>query len=167
MGSCKGYSLTELLIVIAMISIVSSAFLSSDVVHYYRTWQARQALLHDVDGLLSLIDRARSLAIHGEQSVILCGGELCHGDWSLSAWAHFSNDQQVQLKHQFSADTTVVWRGFPNNRSYIEFLPTGLSSYQNGSFFICHAQADVLRILVNQSGRAYLDSQHYDVEVCL
>ncbi|SBS26429.1 hypothetical protein MAQ5080_00517 [Marinomonas aquimarina] len=167
MNSCKGFSLPELLVAIAMISIVASAFLSSNLLAYYQRWQDRQMLAQDVSGLLSLIARARSLAMRSEQPVRLCGGEHCNGDWGQQAWLHLSGDTQVLQRHQLSSDTSMVWRGFPAQRAYIEFLPNGLSSYQNGSFYLCRAQAHAQRILVNQSGRAYLDSQSYEVEECL
>lgn len=167
MNSCKGFSLPELLIVIAMISIVSSAFLSSTLVGDYQRWQSRHTLMQDVGALLALIARARSLAMHSEQAVLLCGGEHCNGDWTQHAYIRFADDPRVIKSQNFSSDTVVIWRGFPAQRPYIQFLPTGLSSYQNGSFYLCQTQADALRILLNQSGRAYLDGQPYQVKECL
>lgn len=167
MNSCKGFSLPELLIVIAMISIVSSAFLSSRVVGYYQRWQARNVLSQDVSGLLTLISRARSLAMRSEQPVLLCGGTNCNGDWQQQAFIRFANGTNILHTQVFSSETAVVWRGFPVQRAYLQFLPTGLSSYQNGSFYLCRAHAEALRILVNQSGRAYLDDQYYDAKECL
>ncbi|CUB02459.1 GspH/FimT family pseudopilin [Marinomonas fungiae] len=167
MNSCKGFSLLELLIVVAMISIVSSAFLSSNIVGYYQRWQARRILSQDVSDLLLLISRARSLAMSSGQSVLLCGGANCNGAWQQQAFIRITNQAGALQTQKFSPETTIVWRGFPAQRAYLQFLPTGLSSYQNGSFYLCRAQAEALRILVNQSGRAYLDDQRYDAKECL
>ncbi|WP_425642956.1 GspH/FimT family pseudopilin [Marinomonas gallaica] len=163
--SIHGFSLPELLIVIAMISIVSSAFLNSDSSNFFDIWLARQANQQEVDGLLTLIERARSLSVQSGKEVRLCGGEHCDGNWSEQASLRFASS--TIERHFFQQNTRIRWQGFPPQRRYILFLPTGLSSYQNGSFYICNENSQAQRLLMNQSGRAYLDDQSYEVSKCL
>lgn len=50
---------------------------------------------------------------------------------------------------------TLRWRSF-RNRSYLTFLPTGLTAWQNGHFQYCPADADprfARQLILNASGR--------------
>lgn len=164
--SIQGFSIVELMVVIAMISIVSSAFLYTDLQSFFQKWQVRQVIEDDVSGLMKLIEQARSLSVLSGKEVMLCGGLDCNGDWSQLAYYKFSSSAQPIDRYFFHELTQVRWRGFPAQRRFIIFLPTGLSSYQNGSFYLCQPDGDAKRILMNQSGRAYADSEAYEVSIC-
>ncbi|MBJ7550638.1 GspH/FimT family pseudopilin [Marinomonas ostreistagni] len=161
-----GFSIAETLVVITLLSILSSSFWATDITSFYERWKSNNVFNRDVASVLSLISKARSLAIEAQRPVYLCGGDRCQGDWSDTIFIRFPDSETAQSSWSLSSKTIMVWRGFPVSRQFIEFLPNGLSSYQNGSFYLCFEELFARRILINQSGRAYLETPTYSMEVC-
>ena len=161
-----GFTIVELLVVIAILSVCSAALYSSSLISFFQRWKALNSFNRDVHSVLSLITKARVAAVEFQRPVYLCGGELCNGDWNHSIILRLSDSSKPLASLILSADSSMEWRGFPVSRQYIEFLSNGLSSYQNGSFYLCYEGLIARRILMNQSGRAYLDPQEYSFEVC-
>mgnify|MGYP000114942041 CR=1 FL=1 len=150
MNKTLGFSLIEILIVIAVVLTISR-FVST-----YRNMfpaQNNQNVLYQTQQSLSLwLIRARQLAVNTQKEVQLCGGHGCDGDWSEGVAIHVSNT--LLDSHLFDMDVSIVWKGFPVHKTDITFLPNGLSSYQNGTFYICQS-GRYCYIRLNQSGRFY------------
>ncbi|MFD1384769.1 GspH/FimT family protein [Rhodanobacter aciditrophus] len=165
--SKQGFTLMEVLVVVTVLSLLALSGLSKTLYDYYASWRQREVLHDQALALISLIDRARSQAIHSGRPVYLCGGESCDGGWS--NYVYLSPERSSSAAYVggiFLPSVTIIWRGFPVYRRYIVFLPTGLSAYQNGSFYLCSKGDPALRIVVSQSGRAYLDPDVYYSEAC-
>ena len=163
----RAFSLLEVLVVIALLSVLSATYWGSGLFQYYQSSQQSQSLTQQSHTLLSAIDRARTLAVVSGRSVYLCGGEQCDGHWSEALYLAYSTEQPPLWRRSLAANVRVVWHGFPQQRNYVAFLPTGLASYQNGSFYLCVENSPAQRVIINQSGRAYLDTQSYPAGKCL
>lgn len=162
-----GFSLPEVLLVMAILSTLAASSFSSQIYQSYQRWHRSNALADDTETLLALIARARSLSISSGEPVYLCGGENCNGKWSSLAFLSDGDaSSNAFFSVSFSHDVTIRWQGFPLSRDYIVFLPSGLSSYQNGSFYLCREYTKTKRIVINQSGRAYLDRKEYGENLC-
>ncbi|MFT2109688.1 GspH/FimT family protein [Marinomonas sp. 2405UD68-3] len=149
MNKVKGFTLIEVLVVITIVSSVS-VFLSSS--NAFSLLSNENTLLKAKENLgLSLL-RARQLAVNSQTEVILCGGVSCNGNWSQGVSILIQND--VLYSHVFPNDIEVKWKGFPVHKTSVSFLPNGLSSYQNGTFYLCDATF-YSYIRLNQSGRFY------------
>ena len=162
----RAFSLLEVLIVIALLSVLSTAYWGGGLAQYYRSWRLNQTLGQESQVLLQAIERARTLAIVSGRSVYLCGGAHCDGAWSEALYLAYSVHRPPLWRTAFASPIQVVWRGFPQQRAYVVFLPTGLASYQNGSFYLCLDGTLAKRVVINQSGRAYLDTHAYAATVC-
>lgn len=163
----KAFSLVEMMLAIALLSILSGAYWGADIRQYYQHWQSRQDLAQHSDALIAAIERARTLAISSDRQVFMCGGIACDGRWGEAVYLTYDLHEPPLWRQHLSSTIDVRWSGFPQHRSHIIFLPTGLSSYQNGSFYLCDAQTNARRVVINQSGRAYLDSTLYSSQECL
>lgn len=166
-SSYHAFSLVEVLIVIVLLSMVAAAFRGTGMTQMFRSWSLEHTLSEQSQTLLRGIERARTLAISSGQSVILCGGHACNGAWSDALYLTYITDDTMLWRSEFSPGTRISWQGFPQQRDYIKFLPTGLASYQNGSFYVCLEQSHAQRVIINQSGRAYLDAPNYEAKECL
>lgn len=162
----RGVTLVELLVVLALagllLSIATPAFTA--LVAAQRSSAASNAII----GAVRL---ARAAAISHRRAVVLCpaAGQHCggHADWPGGAWI-FADDNG---NGERDADETVYgrlppfergaglhWRSF-RNRSYLRFLPTGLTAWQNGHFHYCPADGDpayARMIILNAAGRTRL-----------
>lgn len=146
----RGFSLVEVLIVILIISAISSVFPSP--LNFF-AYQKNQNILYETQQDLALwLIRARQLAVKIESDVILCGGDQCDGKWTKGIALRAENIILSTLS--FEQGVSVIWKGFPAQKKYITFLSDGLSSYQNGTFYLCYS-GFYCYIRLNQSGRFY------------
>ena len=166
--SNKGFTLMEVLLVMAVLSLIALSGLSNIVFDHYSALKQRESLKADATSLVDLIDRARSHSVNTGRPIYMCGGLECNGNWSERIFlADERSLSSIYVSASLSPSAVVVWRGFPVLRDYIAFLPTGLSAYQNGSFYLCEDGNQALRVVISQSGRAYLDSEQYEASECL
>ncbi|WP_133011666.1 GspH/FimT family pseudopilin [Marinomonas flavescens] len=154
MRNKRGFSLLELMCVLAVLSLFavigSAVFLKAE-----QKSKDRDTLIADVLNVTNALQEARQLSIESGESTYICGGLSCSGDWSYG----FKVIQPDHLgglyrKVVFDHDVRILWKGFPANKSRITFLPNGLSSYQNGTFWFCYLSWKT-SIVINQSGRYY------------
>lgn len=165
--SQRAFSLLEILCLLALLSASSAFFWGSGVAHFYSAWRETQQLTQQTETLLRSIERARLLAMNSGQQVFMCGGKNCDGHWSDSIYLTHSLSGAFVWQRSFIQQTRIRWRGFPVQRDFIIFLASGLSSYQNGSFYLCVGDSEAHRVIINQSGRGYLDQTLYSSEECL
>lgn len=131
----QGFSLVELLITLCIITVVS--------VIGVRSFSSFQ---HDSDSqvlmsqLLHAIKLARMQAIMDNKKIILCRSrdrETCSGDWS-DGFIIRAGDHVLNIFENFSEGEGVLkWRAFPLDRQQLEFLSTGFTNSENGTFWFC------------------------------
>ncbi len=148
----QGFTLIEVLIVLLIVSSISIVLSSSNAFTFFAT---ENSLLKAQENLRLSLLRARQLAVKSQTEVNVCGGVSCGGDWSQGISVQMQNE--TLSFYPFPDDIKVIWKGFPVHKSFISFLSNGLSSYQNGTFYLCDTTS-YSYIRLNQSGRFYSSS---------
>ncbi len=166
----KGFTLIELLAVLSIIGIITSFGLPA----FFNILENQKAT-STTHQLYRYLNYARTEAISKNQVISVCGSidnKTCSKkkDWSdQSVLIFIDNDQDGQIgKDNQIIKTTnfrlepesLIWRSF-RNKSYLQWLPSGMTHYQNGNFTYCppsknprHAKS----IIMNAAGRMYFGS---------
>lgn len=160
----RGYSIVEMLVTLAVASILFGL-----AVPGFSDFFARQRSIAAINQIVGAVNFARHAAITYRATTVLCPaeGSLCarRNQWHLGAMvfkdsnADGVRDPTETILTQLPAlrpGERVIWRSF-RNKSYLQFKPTGLTSWQNGSFQYCPANADPRyskSIIINAQGRA-------------
>ncbi|TDO98745.1 GspH/FimT family pseudopilin [Marinomonas balearica] len=166
MYSKRAFSLWEVLCVLLILSFMMASTATTDMLSYYQKWSERQQLYQANRHLLSAIELSRSLALQSKLSVTLCGGISCDGNWS-NGLSILRNSTPLPFKTWLFPDfIQLQWRGFPARKAAITFLPTGMSNFQNGSFYLCFRGEKRKRVVVNKAGRAYEDPSFVGGDQC-
>ncbi|MGB3384968.1 MAG: GspH/FimT family pseudopilin [Marinomonas sp.] len=154
MQNKQGFSLLEVMCVLAILSLLA-VIGSGFIIQNAQRNEDKAVLLDDVKNLSNALQEARLLAIQSGDSSYVCGGADCRGNWS-DGFVVMQTEQFGGLYRRvvFDHEINIAWQGFPANKSRITFLPTGLSSYQNGTFLFCYLDWHT-RLVINQSGRFY------------
>ena len=163
----KGFTLLEALICLAILSLLVSISVS-----YSTSSKEKHRVKSSAAQFKQLLSYSRQQAIAMQQPITLCNSANavdCAKDkhWQqkyLLVFQDRNKNQQVDQndivlqKNPFDYQNIhMVWRSF-GNKTYLRWLPNGLTDYQNGSFIICPNTAEVqhARILImNANGRAY------------
>ena len=167
MKSASGFTLIELLTVLCIIGIISSFGLPS----FYNILenQKAHALSYQLFHYLSF---ARSEAITKNQAISVCASKdnkNCNRkkDWSDQNILIFVDinkngqrdiDEHILKTKNFGLNSgSLMWRSF-GNKSYLQWLPTGMTYYQNGNFTYCPPSKNprhAKNIIMNAAGRMY------------
>lgn len=107
--------------------------------------------------LLRAIHLARSEAIKRGSLVILCKSQnqkTCSGEWQNGYLILSNNHVLFSFTSRFKG--TIHWRNFPVLIDHLEFLPSGLPNFENGTFWYCsHSSINPLwAVMISQNGRA-------------
>ncbi len=147
-----GYSLLELLITLAIIFLMAVLVVPSQKIFFEKNNQDTIRLQ-----LLRAINLARSEAMLRSDNIILCHSKdqtSCSGEWQEG----YVILQQEKVINAFTNKTNgkIFWRTFPVGQKNLEFLATGFSHAQNGTFWFCEKNSEnpAWAILISQSGRA-------------
>lgn len=151
----KGFTLIELLIVLSIMVIVFLLVIPSHSLFLTRSQD--QVLSSE---LMRAIALTRNEAITKGMPVTLCGSldaKNCVDEWR-QGYIIFSSEKVLQVFLTHVADGLLNWRAFPNNRTSLQFLPSGVPNAQNGTFWYCRhgAKNPSWAIAISQSGRARL-----------
>lgn len=153
-----GFSLLEVLCVLFVLTLLAAAGWSNAYSGLLQE-TPREKIQTAQTSLASGLLLARQHAVTSQQSLTLCGGIAsaeggeCDGDWS-SGWFILQTDN-IKKYQTFTDDVTITWSGFPTKKTFLYFHATGLTDYQNGTFYLCLGEWQTY-IVVNQSGRFYL-----------
>jgi len=162
----RGYTLVELItaMAIAAVALHAAAPAMSDFL-------ARQRAIAVVNAVITTTQLARTSAIMHRQRVTFCSvdpanTERCggRGDWHHGAliFADANRNRRHEATEALYGGMpalrrgeSLIWRSF-RNRSYLQFLPTGLTPWQNGHFQYCPADSDdrfARQLILNAQGR--------------
>lgn len=103
-----------------------------------------EALLRQLQAALHF---ARQEALLRREVIVLCGShnqEACTGDWQQGVLVfidmtggEIDSGQILRVFLWGRLGGVLHWRAFPRSQSKIEFLPSGASNYENGTFWYC------------------------------
>ncbi len=148
----KGFSLLELLFTLSIVAIILTLTIPSQKIFLS---QSQSEVMSSQ--LLRAINLTRSEAMQRGESTVLCSSmdkKICSSTWQ-NDYVIFSHDKKVLYSFHKIKEGILHWRAFPRNIEYVEFLPSGLSHAENGTFWYCPKKAKnpVWAIVMNQSGR--------------
>ncbi len=164
----KGFTLIELIIILAIIGVMFSIAIPSFSQLYANTQQTTQ--------LYTLFNHhmlARSEAIKYTRTVLLCkssNGKQCtpKARWS-DGWIIFSdidndkkisnNEQVISIQQALSDDLSLKYKGF-GSHNYVRYFPSGHSS-TNGTFTLCSQLGDKFAksVIIARTGRIRIASK--------
>lgn len=144
----QGLTLLELIASLAVLLITTSIALPafSEIVQNHKS----QTVIRLLYGL---IQKSRHQAISHNSNVLLCKSQdliSCGGSWKdgIIVFVDRDNNQAVNgddillrsIQMPFE-EGELFWRSF-GNKPHLEFLPSGRTNYQNGTFTYCIDSAD-------------------------
>lgn len=163
MKTCQGWTLVELLIVLAILSI-TLGFASGS---YGIIQKARyQSAGNDI---AQAVMYARTLSLGSSAPSYLCpsqDGISCQKAWSgqLIVYRDLNGDKLLDVDDETlrvinfkDRQAKIKWRAFQNKR-YLEITASGMTNYQNGTFTLCPINGDLHHaktIILNVAGRPY------------
>ena len=157
----NGFTMIELLTAVAISSITLTFGVSS-----MQTLVVEQRVDSYAGNILQSVHNARQHAILKGKPITLCAsedGQNCSENWSLGHLIfidHNGNreldEEDKILNHSSGSNTSdpVYWRSF-RVADTLQFLPTGITNHQNGTFTIC-GKNEVERaraVIVTKTGR--------------
>ncbi len=167
----RGFTVIELLTIIAIIAIMGLVATPkmSDLM-------AKERRVAAINRLLSVIQYTRTLAQVRQKTTTLCptsDEKHCLGNWNqpLMIFVDFNKDRQRQAHEPLLKKVAAIsrldslrWKAFRNS-NVLQFLPSGISNHQNGTFLYCpeKIRSDLARgIIMTKMGRTRLskDSNH-------
>ncbi|MDR9423734.1 MAG: GspH/FimT family pseudopilin [Marinobacter sp.] len=159
-----GFTLVELLVVIALISLIASYTIPS--VEKLVDNSRRHASVSD---MVMLINLARNSAILEQVTVTLCPldeTDTCTHDWNTRPITIFrdpDSDRALADDSDIIRVSEVVeggeWDANTSSRPYFRFFPSGMASYAVGNMIWCPKGNDshlAAQIVVNMGGRLRL-----------
>jgi type IV fimbrial biogenesis protein FimT len=171
-GPCLGFSLIELLSALAILGALMLAAPPA-----YRDWIASQQVANHARYLADTLDIARSEAIKHGYRVNVCKSRdrrqcATTGGWE-AGWIMFvdenndgdvDGDEQV-IRREGSAPDGITVRGNRPVEHYVSYTALGHARLQSGAlqmgtFVVCKAGQNALRVVIANSGRARIDRSH-------
>ena len=105
---------------------------------------------------------ARSEAVHRGHKVIFCksaDGKTCGGNWSDGQIIIDGSGNVLRQFHALPAQDTLVWNSSAGKDEKVEWLPTGFTNGQRGTFYYCAGNSNAAysqTIVVLNTGRLYV-----------
>lgn len=151
----NGFSLLEILVVLTIVFMILAFAIPSERI--FLTNAKVDALRLQ---LQRAIDLTRSEAIMRNETVTLCGSSnknTCTGSWD-AGYIILANTKPIYIFYATPNQGQLHWRAFPSNQPELQYLPSGMSKTENGTFWYCLPTEKTPRwaIVVSQSGRARL-----------
>lgn len=141
-NTLSGFTLLELLIVVAIVAILASAA-SPNLIHQY--YFIKNDLL--INTLRNEIVLARTLAIVHQQNLQYCAEPLWHKGRSISNFTGLTFRSFSELPTGY---TLTLKNSLHQNRCII-FTPCGFTLEQRGSFYL-KSPVETIRIVISLSG---------------
>ena len=173
-----GFTLIEALVTVSMLALFTALMMPS----LHRVNPALN-LEQRANALRSLIKQARTLAIAHDKRVFLCGAapdaetsmdidSPCDlaGSWQHGVLVVIDQDGDEEpstgdvltlYQPADNRESVLSWRGF-RGKNRVDFLPNGMTHWQNGRFTLCAVGDKTLRrdVVINAAGRSYISRDH-------
>jgi len=151
----NGFSLLEIVVVLTIVFIILVFAIPSERI--FLTNAKVDALRLQ---LQRAIDLTRSEAIMRGETVTLCGSSnknTCTGSWD-TGYIIVANAKPIYIFYDIPNQGQLHWRAFPSHQPELQYLPSGMSKTENGTFWYCLPTEKKPRwaIVISQSGRARL-----------
>ena len=162
MNNQSGYSLTELLVILAIIALLTVTAYPS-----INGMLERQATTTAINRMIAAINLSRHTAMQYGATVTLCAlkkNGKCGSAWSGELTVFLdrngnakkeTSEQTVRVVPPLTSGASIKWRVF-GNRQYLQMTTLGLTNYQNGNFVACPASGNqrwARQIVINIQGR--------------
>lgn len=153
MQNNNGFTLIELLLVLTIIILFSFAVIPAfdNIVKKAQSQKLSSQLLR-------AINLTRNEAVVRGISITLCGsknGSICSNEWQ-NGFIIITNENKALFSFTHHAKGVLHWRG-SLGRTNLEYLPSGLTNNEDGTFWYCENNHDaVWAIVINLAGRARL-----------
>ncbi len=162
----KAVTLIELIVTMTLIMITSLLVLPvwHDKLQY-------EGMMSHINQLYVSLNYARRQSIARGYTVTVCGSsglKQCDGQWSAGHIVFVDKDKSGQVKDDFDLLRvkaapnhygTWTWKSFQQH-PYLQFLPSGFTRRQNGTFIYCPNNGDIKfasALVVSQSGRVRVE----------
>ncbi|MDF3055298.1 MAG: fimT [Gammaproteobacteria bacterium] len=151
----KGFSLLELITVLLIICILLTLSIPTG-----RHFLAKNRAASTINTLLSALYTARSEAIQRGEKISFCKSndeKNCSGDWSDGQIITNASGEVLQVLPKLPSQDKLVWLGSFGKNESLDWLPTGYTDGQRGSFYYCaHDNVAASRVIVVlNTGRLY------------
>lgn len=157
----KGFTLIELMLVLAIAMIILGQAIPS-----FSAFIEKRKVSSNVQKLMQVLQLSRTAAITDNVPVTVCptdDGLRCSSNWSngylsfkdMNSNRTFDSGDEKLIEQLISDDKSEIsWRAF-GVRSSLQWLPTGITNHQNGSFELCYDnKAKLARgLFITKAGR--------------
>lgn len=160
----QGFTLIELLIILGIIMLLANMAVPSltKLIH-------QEKITAEVNRLTGAIQVSRNTAATHSSKVTLCpsnDGRNCSKNWSSGYLAFIdkngdrkrsSNEAIITQHKNTNKNIQLNWRAFGTKHS-LQWLPTGITNHQNGSFEYCYKNKPKLSrgLYITKAGRVRL-----------
>ena len=173
-----GFTLIEALITVSLLALFTALMMPS-----LQRVNPALNLEQRANALRSLIKQARTLAIAHDKRVFLCGAapdvetsmdidmpcDLA-GSWQHGVLVVIDQDGDQEpstgdaltlYQPADNRESVLSWRGF-RGKNRVDFLPNGMTHWQNGRFTLCAVGDKTLRrdVIINAAGRSYISREN-------
>jgi type IV fimbrial biogenesis protein FimT len=156
----SAFTLIELLITLSLALILSGLALPS-----FKDILEDTKLTTQIDDLAKTLRYSRATAINENNKVTICPTDdthTCISDWSLGYMSFVdingnrrldANETILTIYQNKKDKADLSWRAFGFRKS-IQWLETGITNHQNGTFYFCHEDASKSRaLIITKAGR--------------
>lgn len=153
----RGFTLVEVMMVLLLISIIMTMAIS-----FGRSMWLENRSTVIINDLIQTLNYARSTAILRNEKIIVCPSsdqKTCDSnDWSRGQVVRNSAGELLRIFSGLSAEERLIWNSSLNKDQAIEWLPSGYTNGQRGSFYCCPGNAqpqNAKKLVVLNTGRLY------------
>ncbi len=154
----RGFSFIELMTTLTIATLLVTMAMPSMKRLFL---QSQEEVLQDQ--LISLLNFARRAALLQQQTIGFCQSQdlsTCSDKSADGVIIFIENKNQPEILYTYRLKQSgqIHWRGFPQS-SYLQFLASGLTAQENGSFWYRSARGVLnWRITVSKAGRAKVEA---------
>jgi len=165
-GTTQGFSLVEIVIVLAIVSIMMNLSLPSMTKIYHRSQATAM-----INWVVGTIHYTRHAAVSYRTTTTICPSTDvrlgCGGEWQdgVVVFLDHNRDAKINGKDKVLgrfkpsvANGTLKWRSF-KNRKYLQLTEFGYTNFQNGNFVYCTDSRNnklSRQLVINIQGRVRL-----------